>query len=132
MKALEELPKLNYKQMQFVEFLARGSISKEGIKQTREEFALSIGVSRKTLYRWQENIPNFWAGVHTRSHELLNEKIPKIIEAMYQKALLGDVQAARLILNQANVLLPLPINDTNPKYTQINISLGNKIIKKVE
>jgi hypothetical protein len=116
---------LSYKQAIYMDFLASGSIDTHGKKLSREDFARSIGVSRKTLYRWQANIPDFWAGVHTRSMELLSEKVPKVIESMYQKALLGDVHAARLILNQADVLKPQPSNESQVLYSQINIMLGN-------
>lgn len=39
-------------------------------KMTIQEFADSIGVTPPTLYRWQSDIPDFWARVNKRRQEL--------------------------------------------------------------
>ena len=88
----------------FIDFVASGQINSAGFRVTFEEFAASIGVDRRTLYKWEEGIPNFWAITARRSMDMVQRRAPRIMNAMYAKALRGDVAAAKLLLAQGGLL----------------------------
>ena len=110
---------LTPQQIEFIEYVARGRRTLEGKKQSRETFAKKLGVDRSTLYRWQADIPDFWVQVHTRMNTDLMAHVPDVILAMRDRALEGDVAAAKLVLNQANALRPAP-------KTELNLELESK------
>ncbi len=66
----------------FIDFVASGQIDVDGIKITYDEFATSLGVDRTTLYNWRKSIPDFWTNVAIRSSELIERRVPRIINAM--------------------------------------------------
>lgn len=102
---------LTPQQEQYIDFVASGQIDVEGRKISYEEFASAINIDRTTLYKWQKSIPEFWPKVARRASELIDRKVPKIIQAMYIKALRGDVAAAKLLLNQGGYLKTAPENN---------------------
>lgn len=52
------------------------------------EFADKLGVSRRTLYDWQNSIPEFWVKVNARRAELAPQsRLAKLQEVWYLKAL---------------------------------------------
>lgn len=91
-------------QQQYIDFVASGQIDIEGRRLSYSDFASIINVNRATLYKWQESIPDFWPTVAKRSSELIERRIPRIMNAMFAKALKGDVAAAKLLLAQAGYL----------------------------
>lgn len=111
---------LSSQQRLFIDYLAAGQIDVDGNKLTYEEFAKVLGVNRKTLYRWKEEIPGFWDYVAKRSAYFVARYVPKIHQALLVRALKGDVGAAKLLLNQASVLRPLP-SSKNIGYLTVTI-----------
>jgi hypothetical protein len=100
---------LKFQQEQYVDFVALGGIytnedgsfdMSETVKtktMTVTEFSLRIGVPRRTLYGWQNRIPNFWGRVNDRRKTLFSQqRISKVWNGIYLKAASGNPQAAAL------------------------------------
>ena len=100
--------KLTPQQERFINFVASGQLNLDLKKQSYQEFAQSLGVDRSTLYSWRRTIPDFWVIVAERTNAIVDKRIPKIMNAMFAKAMRGDVNAAKLLLNQAGRLKPKP------------------------
>jgi len=95
-------------QIEFVEFVAAGKRTSDGRKLSMDAFARKLKVNRSTLYHWQDEIPDFWGVVQARANESLARYVPEVIDALKERALAGDVAAAKVILNQASALKPSP------------------------
>lgn len=108
----------------YIHFVASGFID-DGKRLTHEEFARKIGVSRKTLYRWQETIPDFWLRVQSMRSKAYKLKISSIYQALYKQALKGDVNASKLLLQQMGELAPSPKNKDELLPTKIILQMGN-------
>lgn len=62
-------------------------------RMTMDELAGKLGVSRQTLYDWQNNTPNFWAMVNQRRSEVSGESRLSAVEKVWlTKALKGEWQ----------------------------------------
>ncbi len=96
---------LSNAQEQFVSFKAvDGTIVNTGEsvqKMTLTEFADYLGVTRVTLYRWQESIPNFWDRVKQRREAIGGRDMTsKVWNRVYVDALSGKVEQQKLWLGQ--------------------------------
>ncbi len=107
----------------YIKFVASGCFV-NGKRLTHEEFAKNIGVSRKTLYRWQESIPDFWHQVQNIRSKAYKLKISSIYQALYKQALKGDVNASKLLLQQVGELEPTPKNKAEQLPTEIILHMG--------
>lgn len=112
-------------QEQYVYFVASGC-RENGKRMSHEVFAGKIGVSRKTLYLWQERIPNFWELVQTIRTKFYKLKIDNVYDAVYKQAIKGDVQAAKLLFQQLGDLKPMPKTDLEERPTQIILKMGSE------
>lgn len=93
----------------WIDFCAMGGLTIDADgqigKKTAEALAKELKVARRTLYDWQDSIPNFWDHVKARRNELYGrDAVTLIYKAMLKKAATGDVAAAKLVLNQARML----------------------------
>lgn len=62
-------------------------------KMSMDELASKLSVHRKTLYDWQNTIPNFWGLVNQRRSEISSESRLAAVEKIWlTKALKGDWQ----------------------------------------
>jgi hypothetical protein len=100
-------------QQAYIDFCATGGFivddnadKDETIKRiSAEQLGELLGVDRRTLYRWRDSIPNFWDLVAERRDELFSQaRMTRIYNAMFKEALKGNVQAAKLMLNQGGRL----------------------------
>lgn len=74
--------------------------SDDGIKKmTVDEFATTIGTTRRQVYRWQDSIPDFWTKVADRRMEIAPKaRLSRVHETWYLKAVKGDYQHMQLWL----------------------------------
>tara|TARA_Y100000310_G_scaffold132312_1_gene131361 strand:+ start:1704 stop:2402 length:699 start_codon:yes stop_codon:yes gene_type:complete len=64
---------------------------------TQEQVANMVGVSARTLTNWIGN-PRFVDALYNRYMEVSGIHLPEVVQAMIQEAKLGNVHAARLVL----------------------------------
>jgi hypothetical protein len=69
--------------MQFVQWLATPSYNRK-IK-TQKEFADSIEMNQDTLTDWKKH-PKLWELVHKQTSTWIKERIPDVIEGLYNNA----------------------------------------------
>jgi transcriptional regulator with XRE-family HTH domain len=79
--------------------IAAVDILAKNLNMTYEQVAKEIGVSKNTIGNWMAN-PNFIDKVYNRYMEIAGAEIPYVIQAMIEEARLGNVNAAKLILEQ--------------------------------
>lgn len=104
-------------QQEWIDFRAMGGlvIDSDGqvSKKTTDQFSKDSNIPRRTLYNWETAIPDFWEKVKARRNELYaRDAVTIIYKSMLKKAAGGDVQAAKLILQQARVLEAEKIDHT--------------------
>jgi transposase-like protein len=107
---LQKLAGITPQKQYYIDYIALGGavMSDDGefIPTAATEIATQLGISRNALYKWRVAIPKFWELVEQRRDELYSQAVvPQIYRAMRNKAVIqGDVQAAKLILNQVGQL----------------------------
>tara|TARA_Y100000310_G_scaffold174616_1_gene174640 strand:- start:238 stop:921 length:684 start_codon:yes stop_codon:yes gene_type:complete len=69
----------------------------KNLHMTYEQVAKEAGVSKGTISSWMGN-PDFIEKVYTRYMELAGTELPAVVQAMIEEAKLGNVHAAKLIL----------------------------------
>jgi len=92
-----ELPerfKADSRKIALIEYLANPRDTR-----TQQELADEIGVSRVAIYKWKQD-PELIEAVYQRSLSLVGERLPEVLDAMVEKAIDGNVKAARLVLEQ--------------------------------
>lgn len=122
--SIQNYTKNTPQQVQYMNFVANGC-RENGERISHESFASKIGVTRKTLYTWQDKIPNFWDEVSRMRSKMYKLKIDRVYNAIYLQALKGDVPAAKLLLQQFGELQPTPKADGADVPTNITLRLGN-------
>ena len=69
----------------------------KNLHMTYEQVAKEAGVSKGTISKWMSNA-DFIDKVYTRYMEISGNQLPAVIQAMIEEAKLGNVHAAKLIL----------------------------------
>ena len=69
----------------------------KNLHMTYEQIANEAGVSKGTISKWMSN-PQFIDKVYNRYMELAGTELPSVVQAMIEEAKLGNVHAAKLIL----------------------------------
>ena len=87
---LTDIKKKNVSTMA-VEVLAKN------LHMTYEQVAKEAGVSKGTISSWMSNV-DFIERVYKRYMELAGSQLPAVVQAMVEEAKLGNVHAAKLIL----------------------------------
>lgn len=85
------------------------SVQEDGsfAKISAEQFAASIGVDRRTLYRWRDTIPDFNKRVKERRREIFNANREAMIwNGLFLRAAKGDHKQAEMILSHFGDYLP--------------------------
>lgn len=72
-------------------------ILSKNLHMTYEQVAREAGVSKGTISKWMTN-PNFIDRVYNRYMEVAGTELPCVVQAMIEEAKLGNVHAAKLIL----------------------------------
>lgn len=95
---------LAWRQDQYITFVASSGLSiteDGGFKQIKVgEFADLISTPRRTLYNWQQSIPEFWEKVDIRRREIFTRSRENAIwKGLTLKAMKGDTQAATMVLS---------------------------------
>lgn len=68
-------------------------------KVSMQEFADSIGYSRRQLYRWEETIPNFWQLVKERRMAIMGrDMVANVWQRIYLDALAGKAEQQKIIV----------------------------------
>ena len=88
--------------------------------RTQDEIAEEVGVTRKTLWEWRKE-PQFNAAVKEAGRRNIISEFGPILQAMKSKALKGDVQAAKLLLETAGLT-------SQQRDLNINVGEGYKNI----
>lgn len=102
-QTLDQPPLLSPQQENYVSYLAMGGLlpaeGGAGKKVTAEQFAISIGVARETLYYWRKHIPDLWERVADRRAELGGkDRLSQVWNGIFLKAAAGNPEAAKLYL----------------------------------
>ena len=69
----------------------------KNLHMTYEQVAKEAGVSKGTISTWMSN-PDFIEKVYNRYMEVAGTELPAVVQAMIEEAKLGNVHAAKLIL----------------------------------
>ena len=69
----------------------------KNIHMSYEQVASEVGVSKNTINNWMSN-PDFIEKVYERYMQVSGTQLPYVIQAMIEEARLGNVHAAKLIL----------------------------------
>lgn len=85
-----------------------------GDRQTEEEIAETVGVVRSTLYEWRKD-EKFTAAIREAGRRNIIAEFGPILFALKKKALLGDVPAAKLLLETAGL---------TSQQRDLNINMG--------
>lgn len=65
-------------------------------KMSVEEFATTLGVDRRQIYRWQETIPDFWDKVNNRHKDLFSRsRLARMYDVWYMSALIPGSKGFR-------------------------------------
>lgn len=83
---------------------------------TAEEFAAMIGVNSSTLRRWKkkDNFITQWES-QSKNHQGSPERTQGVLDAMFAKAVDGDVRAAQLWLQAMNKMAPAQVEVKHDK-----------------
>jgi transcriptional regulator with XRE-family HTH domain len=92
---MSESVRFTGRQHRYIEWLAETKYNRT--PSTREELAKELGVSSRTLRRWQEK-EGFGEMVKERTRELLRSDFPEILGALRREANKGSFQHIKLAL----------------------------------
>lgn len=110
MDAAQNVTDLDPRKQALIDFVATGGMVIDDLqdrptKLTAEDLANKLGVDRRTLYRWRDSMPNFWDLVTERRNEIYNRsRMTKVYNAVFNKAIKGDIAAANLLMKQGGIL----------------------------
>jgi DNA-binding XRE family transcriptional regulator len=110
-------------QLAYIDWLA---MSKElrvehGKVKTKKDYAIAIGVSRGTLWDW-ENLDGFRDAVAARTKEYFKSDLPDIVQALIKVALRGNVNAIKLSLEMGGMYTPKQITEIDGELTGLVIN----------
>ena len=97
-------------------------ILSKNLHMTYEQVAKEAGVSKGTISKWMSNA-EFIDKVYTRYMELAGTELPAVVQAMIEEAKLGNVHAAKLILEHFGKLeqkLNIKIESNFEKFMKSN------------
>lgn len=106
-----DIPAVTLAQDYYVTFVASAGLSVEDdgtIKTiTSEQFALKLGVTRVTLWRWKNSIPNFEQLVAKRRREIFTLNRENLVwKGLFLRAAKGDHKQAEMILSHFSDYTP--------------------------
>lgn len=70
--------------------------------KTQKDIAGIVGISGRTVQNYLTE--NVWDEIHKRRLEVINQSLKLVDQAVYQKALKGDMTAARILYSRWNQL----------------------------
>lgn len=82
---------------------------------TLQQVADKVGVSKRIVRHWRED-PEFHAEIYNCYMQKYDSKIPEVLDAMFEEACAGNVQAARLVLEQGGKLVKNVVNISVSPY----------------
>ena len=95
----------------------------KNMHMTYEQVADTVGVSRNTICKWMSNA-DFIDKVYKRYMEIAGSELPAVVQAMIEESKLGNVHAAKLILQH--------FGKFEHKITHVHESNFEKFMKKTE
>lgn len=101
---MSETVRFTGKQARYIEWLAETKYDRSPV--TRELLAKELGVTSRTLRRWQK-LEGFGQAVHDRTRELLKEDFPEILGALRREAAKGNFQHIKLALEMLGEYVPV-------------------------
>lgn len=77
------------------------------VKLTRAKIAERIGVDRRTLLRWEDDIPDFWERVERRQADIFTkDRLVKIINGLFLRAAKGEAKQAEMLWSHFGKYVP--------------------------
>ena len=101
---MSENVRFTAKQLRYIEWLAETKYDRSPVN--RELLATELGVTSRTLRRWQK-LNGFGESVRERTRELLREEFPEILGALRREAGKGSYQHIRLALEMLGEYMPM-------------------------
>ncbi len=95
------------KQIKLIELLVDPTDSR-----TKAEKACALGISPRTLYKWQ-HLPSWHETVNGLALQSLGGRLPNIFRSVASKAEEGDVSAAKLVFEICGLLDGKPVTVIN-------------------
>lgn len=101
-----------FRQQLYIDFVAMAGlrVRDDGSLEmlTAGEFAVEIGVTRKTLYEWQNSIPKFWERVADAQQKIYSSRrVATVWRGIFMRAAKGDHKQAEMYLTHfSNYKLP--------------------------
>ena len=92
---MSENVRFTARQRKYIRWLAQGQENRQ--PDTEAELARLMGVTDRTLRRWERRT-GFVEAVHGEALKLLGRRLPDILDALYKRAVKGDVPAIKLAL----------------------------------
>ena len=102
-------------------YIAAVDMMASDLTLTYKDIAEKLGIHKKTLGRWLKN-GDFIDTVYKRYMEIAGVHIPSVVQAMIEEAKLGNVHAARLILEHFGKLenkLKIQIESNFEKFMKV-------------
>lgn len=90
-------------QIAYARFLAANKVDVDMRKWTEAEYAEAVGVTDRTLRTWKR-LPGFWALVSELVPDTLHKFVPAMMQVQIKKALGGNTESLKLVLNQSDRL----------------------------
>lgn len=109
---MSENVRFTAKQQRYIDWLAETKYDRSPVN--RELLAKELGVTSRTLRRWQK-LDGFGEVVKERTRELLREEFPEILGALRREAGKGSFQHIKLALEMLGEYVPVERHEVTGK-----------------
>ena len=113
---MDNNPILDDRQQKFLDWLCTPPNGR--VPSSEKNYALQEGIDDSTLRRWKKK-PSFKTAWEKKVSELQQspERTQKLLDNLYQRALDGDNNSAKLYLQATNRLAPMQVNVEHSQKT---------------
>ena len=95
---MDKLAKFKLPQQAAIDYIATH------ISATNKDIANLVGISVQTLSKWRQS-PDFVDAVYKKYMNYAGNELPQVTQALIEEAKMGNVQAAKLILEHFGKIL---------------------------
>jgi len=89
------------------------------VERTNEQVAELIGISTTTIYRWKKRVD--WEYIKAERRKRFAARITQVDDAMFKKAIKGDVSAADLLYQRFDAWTPTTKNLTEHSVSDAEV-----------